>query len=496
MKKNLSFLLASITTFTAVGQSALIPFSTTNQRPAKLLLADRVDGETAITRSSCTDKIKFVDQWGAPAAGDFVQIGGAATLAANPTTCLYQVYPGFTGKVSRIDFQGGKFSSSETVTVELHPISSGIPVTGTILGTATASVSTASGEFGGAFSSPINVTNGFAVAVYISSVATDSIKLFTTPSAGSSYGDYSWLEDNTGALYSLYANSIYLDFLIRPTISFTLGAPTLTATPASFCAGSSSYIDYSAYPAVSWTSTEDYIYNPNGFSSQFIGTNINFGDATTGTSLPTSHTYSTAGSYTVSATMTYDGWTTDCISDPGTKALTVNPAPVANFSWSSANLAVTFNNLSTGATTYSWLFGDAGTATAPNPVHNYAASGTYTVELTANGACGTNTIYVNIAITDSTNAGNVGMVEMEQGILTNIYPNPANEFINIDISLTNPETTNLQVMDINGKLLFTTDLGSISSINQQIDITGFAPGMYFVRLVHNGKVSGRKFIKQ
>ncbi|MEM8907591.1 MAG: PKD domain-containing protein, partial [Bacteroidota bacterium] len=49
---------------------------------------------------------------------------------------------------------------------------------------------------------------------------------------------------------------------------------------------------------------------------------------------------------------------------------------------------VSFSNLSTDATTYSWNFGDGHTSELTNPVHTYTEDGTYLVTLTASNACG------------------------------------------------------------------------------------------------------------
>lgn len=46
-------------------------------------------------------------------------------------------------------------------------------------------------------------------------------------------------------------------------------------------------------------------------------------------------------------------------------------------------LTVAFTNLSTGATSYHWDFGDGNTSTSTNPVNRYAAAGRYTVTLAA-----------------------------------------------------------------------------------------------------------------
>jgi subtilisin family serine protease len=61
-----------------------------------------------------------------------------------------------------------------------------------------------------------------------------------------------------------------------------------------------------------------------------------------------------------------------------------NPAPVANFSYVANNLTVTFTDLSTdnGTMTQSWNFGDGSSSSTKNPVHTYAAAGTYNVTLT------------------------------------------------------------------------------------------------------------------
>src|SRR5205823_5896814 len=51
---------------------------------------------------------------------------------------------------------------------------------------------------------------------------------------------------------------------------------------------------------------------------------------------------------------------------------------------------VSFTNLSSGATDYSWDFGDGNFSTAANPTNTYTNAGSYTVSLTAAGAGITN----------------------------------------------------------------------------------------------------------
>lgn len=56
--------------------------------------------------------------------------------------------------------------------------------------------------------------------------------------------------------------------------------------------------------------------------------------------------------------------------------------PAAAFSYTKDGNEVTFTNSSRNSTDYTWDFGDGGTSTDENPVHTYAAEGTYTVTLT------------------------------------------------------------------------------------------------------------------
>jgi gliding motility-associated-like protein len=67
----------------------------------------------------------------------------------------------------------------------------------------------------------------------------------------------------------------------------------------------------------------------------------------------------------------------------------------------SAPLAVTFTNLSGGATSYTWNFGGTGSSNVSNPTHTFENPGSYTVTLTAmNGTC-VSTYTMEIKVTDA-----------------------------------------------------------------------------------------------
>jgi PKD repeat protein len=117
-----------------------------------------------------------------------------------------------------------------------------------------------------------------------------------------------------------------------------------------------------------------------------------FGDGATGSGTSVSHSYSSAGSKTITMTVTDSGGESTAV----THSLRVNAPPVAAFTASPGvpqiNQAVSFTSTSSdpegGSLDYSWSFGDGGTSTQQNPSHAYGTSGTKTITLTVTDSDG------------------------------------------------------------------------------------------------------------
>ena len=131
--------------------------------------------------------------------------------------------------------------------------------------------------------------------------------------------------------------------------------------------------------ACAFTSTSS---DPDGSIASYSWT---FGDGAVSTVQNPSHTYATAGTYTVTLTVTDNLGATNAVSHPATVAAT-NQAPIAAFTSSCNALTCAFTSTSSDAdgsiASYSWTFGDGGTAAVQNPSHTYTTGGTYTVTLT------------------------------------------------------------------------------------------------------------------
>jgi PKD repeat protein len=120
----------------------------------------------------------------------------------------------------------------------------------------------------------------------------------------------------------------------------------------------------------------------------------NFGDGSTGSTTENpSHTFNSAGNFTVTLTVTGAGSATSSKSETITVTSAPPPPPVASFtanpSSGQAPLTVQFTDTSTGnPTAWSWNFGDGSTSSSENPSHTYKSAGSFVAELTVTGSGG------------------------------------------------------------------------------------------------------------
>ena len=123
------------------------------------------------------------------------------------------------------------------------------------------------------------------------------------------------------------------------------------------------------------TSTDD-----NGVTSW----DWNFDGDGSSTSQNPTHTFSAAGTYSVTLTVG-DGEFTDSVSNDVTVTEpVVNDPPVASFTFDCTDLSCNFTDTSTddnGVTSWDWNFDGDGTSTSQNPTHKFSAAGTYSVTL-------------------------------------------------------------------------------------------------------------------
>jgi len=138
-----------------------------------------------------------------------------------------------------------------------------------------------------------------------------------------------------------------------------------------------------------------------------------FGDGSTSTVTDPTHSYVDEGLYTVQLTATgYNGET-----DTYSMAVSVCHPPEAEFIIdvydADTDVDLNFTNQSTNADSYVWDFGDGTTSTSENPSHAYSSGGTFTVQLTASGDCGSDTYSAEVRITETNIFAGTGVMDMD-----------------------------------------------------------------------------------
>lgn len=128
-----------------------------------------------------------------------------------------------------------------------------------------------------------------------------------------------------------------------------------------------------------------------------VSSNWNFGDGGTSTLINPTHTYLSAGTYSIRLYNRYS----NCL-DSVQKNIVVNPLPIPDFSAPATiscqpPFTVNFQDLSSsGTVSWLWDFGDSSTSTQQNPVHTYTNYGSYNVTLVVTNSFGcTDTIIKN-----------------------------------------------------------------------------------------------------
>lgn len=81
----------------------------------------------------------------------------------------------------------------------------------------------------------------------------------------------------------------------------------------------------------------------------------------------------------------------------------------------------------------------------------------------------------------------------DQEVQINMYPNPANNRLNIGLNKVSNSSARLTVTDVTGKVVWSS---FARENNYSIDLTSFTSGMYLLRYTGDGNTTVQKFIKE
>lgn len=189
--------------------------------------------------------------------------------------------------------------------------------------------------------------------------------------------------------------------------------------------------------------------------------------------------YANPGQYDVYliATGAHGSDTSVCVA-----CVTVLSSPNPQFAYAIDSTTVSFFNFSLNAQNYFWTFGDGETSMAPNPIHQFAKGGVYTITLNASNAyCArarSQTIGIDLtAVRDLQKSGIV------------IAPNPTNH--SIWIQSDRLPRLDYRIFDAMGQFLQTGTLAG----KTEVDLSALAAGTYWLQLQYENQNWVAKIVK-
>lgn len=152
---------------------------------------------------------------------------------------------------------------------------------------------------------------------------------------------------------------------------------------------------------------------------------------------------------------------------------------------------ITLNSGVTGSHSYSWSTGD-NTQQITVDTNSLGGNGTYNISVvvtdTISGCQSIDTIVVNYSVCTGINA-QVNNVDV------NVYPNPNNGLFTLNVNSSDVNQLAIRVVNIQGQEVYAkNNFNNINTINEQIDLTENADGIYFVIVTTDKGIVTHKMI--
>ena len=135
---------------------------------------------------------------------------------------------------------------------------------------------------------------------------------------------------------------------------------------------------------------------------------------------------------------------------------------------------------------WAWNFGDNATGTGQLTNNTYLSANTYDVKMVITNNIGckdsiTKLVEVSNFVTSSTD------LKLQKGEVFNVYPNPSNGNINLNIRLNSTETIAVKVSDVIGNVVFESN-----GIPESLDLSNQKSGLYILQVKTGERVITQK----
>jgi|GEM_PF-1451717 len=123
---------------------------------------------------------------------------------------------------------------------------------------------------------------------------------------------------------------------------------------------------------------------------------------------------------------------------------------------------------------YQWYLNGAPVTGATDQIHTPAQTGDYSVEVTNADGCATISASIAYMVVATEHIEGVEYFE--------VFPNPFNDFIDIEIKNDNSETFYVKIVDIRGEILQEQEIYSTGSYATRLNVANLPKGIYLVQI--------------
>jgi len=195
---------------------------------------------------------------------------------------------------------------------------------------------------------------------------------------------------------------------------------------------------------------------------------------------------SQSGDYSLSATDT-----NGCVGVSQSISILFENPPSAGFTYNQTNgYTVNFENTSTNANSFLWIFHDNSTSTLSNPVFTYFFDATYPVTLISQNDCGSDTISSNVIVIKPASISHLNAQKWK------IFPNPFTDHISIESGQLTNEKMTVTLSNTLGQIVYQINYPETSKDILMINTSQLSKGIYFVQLKTHNVQTTHKIIKQ
>lgn len=190
---------------------------------------------------------------------------------------------------------------------------------------------------------------------------------------------------------------------------------------------------------------------------------------------------SATATHTLNVTLTFAG---DEKVENNTAAYEVKVFGNPNYQFSQDTVKVSGYpyNLDAGADYPSYLWNNNTT----QRVLNVGADGWYSMKVTdTNGCSARDSVYIKLS---------TGTNWLKEDARISVYPNPALNYLFIDIELDKKQSLVMDIVSQEGKAVYQKKLENILEYRDEVDVSGFPEGLYYVRLYTKDAVVVKKII--